>query len=205
MVTFGVFIVALGMYFYSDRRLILCIRELLNDLPYALNRITSVIIFWSRNVSHNIVQTCGCLCWKFINLSWQWVGLTCRRTDSRCGKRLLEWRPRHGAHSVGGPVERRFAKRYWQKLKISSWKPSKISDNREGLCPAVVWRSRRWWWFIKSIPVFFIHLSIFTVGATNYIHLTKAFVLLINLHLKYNIFITLLVNYVNVTFASYKS
>jgi hypothetical protein len=38
-------------------------------------------------------------------LKWQWAGHS-RRTDNRWGKRVLEWRPRLGKHSVGRPQAR---------------------------------------------------------------------------------------------------
>jgi hypothetical protein len=39
-------------------------------------------------------------------LKWQWAGYISRRTDNRCGKRVLEWRPRLGKPSVGRPQAR---------------------------------------------------------------------------------------------------
>jgi hypothetical protein len=39
-------------------------------------------------------------------LNWQWAGHISRRTDNRWGKRVLEWRPRLGKHSVGRPQAR---------------------------------------------------------------------------------------------------
>jgi hypothetical protein len=39
-------------------------------------------------------------------LKWQWAGHISRRTNSRGGKRVLEWRPRLGKRSIGRPQAR---------------------------------------------------------------------------------------------------
>ncbi|KAJ8709615.1 hypothetical protein PYW08_009619 [Mythimna loreyi] len=39
-------------------------------------------------------------------LKWQWAGHIARRTDGRCGGKVLEWRPRTGRRSVGRPPTR---------------------------------------------------------------------------------------------------
>jgi hypothetical protein len=39
-------------------------------------------------------------------LKCQWAGHVSRRTDNRWGKRVLEWRPRLGKHSLGRPQAR---------------------------------------------------------------------------------------------------
>jgi hypothetical protein len=54
-------------------------------------------------------------------LKWQWAGHISRRTDNRWVKRVLEWRPRLGKHSVGRPQAwsddlRRTAGRSWMRV-----------------------------------------------------------------------------------------
>ncbi|CAH2218367.1 jg7122 [Pararge aegeria aegeria] len=43
---------------------------------------------------------------RISKLKWQWAGHVCRRTDSRRGKRVLEWKPRIGKRSAGRPPTR---------------------------------------------------------------------------------------------------
>ncbi|CAH2217718.1 jg17 [Pararge aegeria aegeria] len=40
---------------------------------------------------------------RISKLKWQWAGHVCRTTDGRWGRRVLQWRPRIGKHSVGRP------------------------------------------------------------------------------------------------------
>jgi hypothetical protein len=55
-------------------------------------------------------------------LKWQWAGDIRRRTDNRCGKRVLKRRPRLGKSSVGHPQDRgsgdlrRTAGRSWMRV-----------------------------------------------------------------------------------------
>jgi hypothetical protein len=44
---------------------------------------------------------------RIADLKWQWAGHIARRTDSRWGGKVLEWRPRTGRRSVGRPPIRR--------------------------------------------------------------------------------------------------
>ncbi|CAH2226067.1 jg24551 [Pararge aegeria aegeria] len=44
---------------------------------------------------------------RISKFKWQWAGHVCRRTDGRCGRRVLEWRPRIGKRSMGRPAARR--------------------------------------------------------------------------------------------------
>jgi hypothetical protein len=41
-----------------------------------------------------------------ISIKWQWAGHISRKTDNRWGKRVLEWRPCLGKHSVERPRTR---------------------------------------------------------------------------------------------------
>ncbi|XP_069362032.1 uncharacterized protein [Maniola hyperantus] len=41
-----------------------------------------------------------------LKLKWQWAGHIVRKTDRRCGPKVLEWRPRTGRCSVGRPPTR---------------------------------------------------------------------------------------------------
>ncbi|KAI8428229.1 hypothetical protein MSG28_002452 [Choristoneura fumiferana] len=43
---------------------------------------------------------------KICKLKWQWAGHIARRTDSRCGRKVRECRPRTGRRSVGRPPTR---------------------------------------------------------------------------------------------------
>ncbi|CAK1591128.1 unnamed protein product [Parnassius mnemosyne] len=55
-------------------------------------------------------------------MKWQWGGHITRRTDSRWGKKVLEWRPRTGGRSVGRPPTRwiddlvRYAGSRWMQV-----------------------------------------------------------------------------------------
>lgn len=61
---------------------------------------------------------------KISKLKWQWAGHTCRRTDSRWSRRVLDWRPRTGKRSVGrSPARwtddlRRYAGKDWMRKAV---------------------------------------------------------------------------------------
>jgi hypothetical protein len=71
---------------------------------------------------------------RISTLKWLCAGHISRRTDNRWGKRLLEWRPNLGKHSVRRPHSRwiddlrRMAGRRWMRVaehpanKMSYWK-----------------------------------------------------------------------------------
>ncbi|CAH2243373.1 jg5178 [Pararge aegeria aegeria] len=40
---------------------------------------------------------------RVAKLKWQWAGHIVRRRDGRWGPKVLEWQPRTGKRSVGGP------------------------------------------------------------------------------------------------------
>ncbi|CAG4970592.1 unnamed protein product [Parnassius apollo] len=77
---------------------------------------------------------------RISKLKWQWAGHIARRTDNRWGRKVLEWQPRTGRHSVGKPPTR------WSddlvRYEGSGW--MQVAQNRAlwhylggGLCSAV--------------------------------------------------------------------
>jgi hypothetical protein len=73
------------------------------------------------------------------DLKWQWAEHIARRTDGRCGGKVLEWRPRTGDAALVDPhkVDRRSGEGRGKSLDEGRTGPNVVENFGGGLCPAV--------------------------------------------------------------------